>query len=258
METLAVVVLSWCALAYAVLGGADLGVGIVLHHLGRDAGQRRVVLAAIAPFFLGDEVWLVATVGVLAGAFPALEARLVHGLAAALVPLAVAWVVRDMGLWLRGRVGRPGWARGCDAAVTAGSVTVVACWGWILAGLAAGPPAGLPYWPAALSGAAAAVALVAAHGLGLARLRLTGVLRARAGAPAGRVGGAAVFAATGAALAAAVLLAGARWAPAGSAADPATLDVLVPALLAVLPPVLAVQAWGWLLFRHRVTAASYL
>lgn len=42
------------------------------------------------------------------------------------------------------------------------------------------------------------------------------------------------------------------------AASPATLVLLVPALLVVTPLLVAVQAWIWHAFRHRVTGPSYL
>src|SRR5690606_21176868 len=69
-------ILAFFALGYLVLAGADIGVGMALPYLGRTPEERREVIAAIAPFFLGNEVWLVVTAGVLAGLFPKLEGEL--------------------------------------------------------------------------------------------------------------------------------------------------------------------------------------
>ena len=53
MNTFAYVLLGFFAIGYFVLAGADIGVGMLLPFLGRD---RRLTIATIAPFFLGNEV----------------------------------------------------------------------------------------------------------------------------------------------------------------------------------------------------------
>ena len=55
---------------YAVLDGFDFGVGILHRLVARTDLERRTVLAAIGPFWDGNEVWLVAAGGVLFMAFP--------------------------------------------------------------------------------------------------------------------------------------------------------------------------------------------
>ncbi|MCP9947720.1 cytochrome d ubiquinol oxidase subunit II [Actinomadura madurae] len=167
MESLAVVLLAVFAGGYLVLGGADVGVGMLLPWLGRDQRERRLVIASFAPFFLGNEVWLVAAAGLVGGAFPGLEHRLLEELFPLFVVLLIGWVVRDMGLWLRGRVDAAGWRGACDAAVVAGSWALALAWGSVLGsvlaggGLNAGSVLGLP-----------AAALFAWHGAGFARWRL--------------------------------------------------------------------------------------
>ena len=58
---------------YFALAGYDYGVGMLLPAFDRDERQRRRVLGAFGPFFLANEVWLVAAVGLRFGAFPHLE-----------------------------------------------------------------------------------------------------------------------------------------------------------------------------------------
>ncbi|NUR86746.1 MAG: cytochrome d ubiquinol oxidase subunit II, partial [Nonomuraea sp.] len=122
-------VLAFFALGYLVLAGADIGVGMALPYLGRGARERREVIAAIAPFFLGNEVWLVATAGVMAGLFPHLEAALLGEHVALVTALVLAWVIRDMGLWLRGRLAGERWQGFWDGAVVAGSWGLALSWG---------------------------------------------------------------------------------------------------------------------------------
>ena len=56
-------------LVYVVLDGFDLGVGI-LFGTNRDAALREQMMAAISPFWDGNETWLVVIAASLFGAFP--------------------------------------------------------------------------------------------------------------------------------------------------------------------------------------------
>ena len=59
-------------LAYVLLDGFDLGVGILLARA--DDAQKDVMIASIGPFWDANETWLVLGVGILLVAFP-----LAHG-----------------------------------------------------------------------------------------------------------------------------------------------------------------------------------
>ncbi|MGP3916825.1 cytochrome d ubiquinol oxidase subunit II [Nonomuraea sp. 10N515B] len=254
-------ILAFFALGYLVLAGADIGVGMTLPYLGRSADERREVIAAIAPFFLGNEVWLVATAGVLAGLFPELEGELLSGNYSVVVALLLAWVVRDMGLWLRGRVPGRRWAGFWDGATVAGSWGLALSWGLLLSHVLLGIQG-----PIALLPALAVAALFATHGLTFAALRLRGALRERAAVLSGKAGpersvGAGwlgvdvrTYALTAAALVAVGVLAGLRL-----PLHPGTAgSLLVPVILTLIPLLVAAQGWVWWTFRHRVTGASYL
>ncbi|MEU8530926.1 MULTISPECIES: cytochrome d ubiquinol oxidase subunit II [Streptomyces] len=252
MDTLALALLAFFATGYFVLAGADIGAGMLTPYLGRTSRERRLVLASFAPFFLGNEVWLIATAGVLVGCFPDLEGELLTGQFPVLVALLTGWIVRDAGLWSRGRGPGPRWRAFCDGAVVCGSWTVALAWGWLLSG----PLTGTPYAPAggAVAGvtALATAALFAAHGLGFATLRLTGTPYERARRLVGRTRSWQSFAFTGVLMAALPVAAGLSLPLAAEAADGTTLAVLVPALLVVTPLLVAAQAWTWWTFRHRV------
>ncbi|MDP4505996.1 cytochrome d ubiquinol oxidase subunit II [Nonomuraea turcica] len=242
-------ILAFFALGYLVLAGADIGVGMTLPYLGRSADERREVIAAIAPFFLGNEVWLVATAGVLAGLFPELEGELLSGNYSVVVGLLVAWVVRDMGLWLRGRVPGRRWAGFWDGATVAGSWGLALSWGLLLSHVLLGI-----HGPIALLPALVVAALFATHGLTFAALRLRGALRERAAVLSGEAGEGRTYALTAAALVAVGMLAGLRL-----PLHPGTAgSLLVPVILGLIPLLVAVQGWVWWTFRHRVTGPSYL
>jgi len=80
-------------LAYVVLDGYDLGVGLLMAHASQDEKDRMV--ASIGPFWDANETWLVLGVGLLLVAFP-----IAHGMILTALYLPVA--VMLFGLILRG------------------------------------------------------------------------------------------------------------------------------------------------------------
>ena len=64
----ALVVLCW--VLFFVLEGFDFGVGVLGPVLGRDDHERGAVVRTVGPFWDGNEVWLVAAIGVTFAAFP--------------------------------------------------------------------------------------------------------------------------------------------------------------------------------------------
>ena len=99
--------MAFAILAYVLLDGYDLGVGMLMPAASRE--QQEVMVAAIAPFWDANETWLVLGIGLLLVAFP-----VAHGevLGALYLPVAAMLV----GLMLRGvafelRVKAEGWHR---------------------------------------------------------------------------------------------------------------------------------------------------
>ena len=74
MEFLWLVVLGVLTMGYFALAGFDYGTGLLLPFRRKDLALHRMT-----PFFLGNEVWLVAAIGVLFAAFPRLEGELLSG-----------------------------------------------------------------------------------------------------------------------------------------------------------------------------------
>src|SRR5262245_32471779 len=65
--------------AYVVLDGFDLGAGALHLWVARTDAERRLVLAAIGPYWDASEVWLLATGGALLVAFPGVFSSGVSG-----------------------------------------------------------------------------------------------------------------------------------------------------------------------------------
>ncbi|MFC4564705.1 cytochrome d ubiquinol oxidase subunit II [Nocardiopsis mangrovi] len=169
METLAVLFLTGLVVGYFVLAGCDIGLGMLMPYLARTPADRQRTVSAIAPYFLGSEVWLVGAVGVLAGLFPELKSEVIVQLWPVLTALLAGWLLRDAGLWFRGRVDAAAWRHVWDTAITAGSWLLAVCWGLVVGGLLAG---GAPRGPFALLCAAVVVSLFALRGAAFGAERL--------------------------------------------------------------------------------------
>ncbi|WP_106400064.1 cytochrome d ubiquinol oxidase subunit II [Actinocorallia populi] len=239
METLALLLLAFFTFGTLVLAGGDLGAGMLLPRLGRTPAERRTVLAAVGPFFLADEVWLVALAGIMIGAFPGLEHELLLGQRTAFVVLLAGWIVRDAGLWWRGRVEARAWAAACDTMIVAGSWTAALALGAVL-GSVLGSVLLAPLF----------ALLLAFHGAGFCRTRLTGepLERARPGN----------YAVSTLVLGAVTVAAGLRLDLREMLAEPATLRVVTVFVAVLLPLLVGGQLLTRWAFRQRVTGPGYL
>ena len=106
---------------YAVLDGFDLGVG-ALSLLSSDPEERRLHMAAIAPVWDGNEVWLLAGGGALFAAFPVVYATVFSAFYLAVVLLVFFLILRAVSIEFRGAVASPAWRRGWDLAFGVGSL----------------------------------------------------------------------------------------------------------------------------------------
>ncbi|MEV4830186.1 cytochrome d ubiquinol oxidase subunit II [Micromonospora sp. NPDC049257] len=165
---------------YLVLAGYDYGVGLLLARRDTPAAHR-AGLTALGPFFLGNEVWLVAAVGILFGVFPTLEGELLSGYYPAVAGALAGVILVTAGVQQRSRPTGPAARRGWDRVVVVGSALAVFGWGALLAGLLQGLPidtyghvAGQSHLatPFVAATGLALLVLVAAHGATFLTLRL--------------------------------------------------------------------------------------
>ena len=78
-------------LGYVLLGGFDLGAGIVQVFVARDDRDTDRVLSSIGPVWDGNEVWLLVAGGTLLMAFPALFAAAFSGWRASWISSRKSW-----------------------------------------------------------------------------------------------------------------------------------------------------------------------
>ena len=125
--------IAFAVLAYVVLDGFDLGVGI-LFAAEREDADRDLMVNSIAPFWDGNETWLVLGGGGLFAVFPLAYATIMPALYPAIIGMLLALIFRGVAFEFRFRAqtkrGRALW----DVSFWLGSTVAAFCQGLALGG----------------------------------------------------------------------------------------------------------------------------
>jgi len=122
-------VMGLALLAYVVLDGYDLGVGMLLP-LGTDA-QKDTMISSIGPFWDANETWLVLGVGVLLVAFPKAHGMVLQALYLPVAVMLIGLILRGVAFDFRVKAPlayKPFW----NGAFFAGSLVATMAQGWML------------------------------------------------------------------------------------------------------------------------------
>lgn len=111
METFWFYALCGMLTLYAILDGFDLGAGVVQLLTARNSKERENIQKAIAPYWDGNEVWLLAAGGVLVMAFPKIYASAFSGLYLPLMLVLWLLIGRAIAIEFRHHFHHPLW---CD------------------------------------------------------------------------------------------------------------------------------------------------
>jgi cytochrome bd ubiquinol oxidase subunit II len=171
------IVMGLAMLAYVVLDGYDLGVGILLRRASK--ADKDMMVSSIGPFWDANETWLVLGVGILLTVFPAAHGIILGSLYLPVALMLIALILRGVAFEFRVKareVHRPWW----DIAFYAGSLGTALSQGWMLGSYITGFESGWAAW-----GFAALIALCLAAGYALLGatwlvLKTEGVLQLRA------------------------------------------------------------------------------
>src|SRR6478752_9867592 len=99
--------MAFAILAYVLLDGYDLGVGMLMPAASRE--EQEVMVASIAPYWDANETWLVLGVGLLLVAFPAAHGEILGALYLPVAAMLVGLMLRGVAFELR--VKAEGWHR---------------------------------------------------------------------------------------------------------------------------------------------------
>lgn len=114
-ETLKVIwwgIIGIVLIGFAVTGGFDLGVGMLLPWVGKNDAERRVLLNSIGPTWEGNQTWFITAGGATFAAWPLVYSAAFSGLYTALLLLLFALFLRPVGFDYRSKLANPRW-RSC-------------------------------------------------------------------------------------------------------------------------------------------------
>ena len=140
MNVAAYFLLAALVAGYVLLDGYDLGMGSVLLFVAREERERRAALASIAPFWDGNETWLVVTGAALFALFPQIYASAFSGFY--LPFIFVLWLLMGRGISfeIREMIDDPLWHAFWDAVFAACSALLVFLLGIALGNVVRGVP----------------------------------------------------------------------------------------------------------------------
>ena len=125
---------------YVILDGYDLGMGTLLLFVSRDERERRATLHSIAPFWNGNETWLVTAGAALFALFPQIYASAFSGFY--LPFIMVLWLLMGRGIAfeIREMIEHPMWHAFWDVAFAACSALLILLLGLALGNIVRGVP----------------------------------------------------------------------------------------------------------------------
>lgn len=129
--------IAFAVLAYVMLDGFDLGVGILFAAERRDA-DRDVMVNSVAPVWDGNETWLVLGGGGLFAVFPLAYATIMPALYPSMIGMLLALVFRGVAFEFRFRAETRWGRRLWDLSFLGGSTLAAFCQGLSLGGLLQG------------------------------------------------------------------------------------------------------------------------
>jgi cytochrome d ubiquinol oxidase subunit II len=132
--------------AYVVLDGFDFGAGAIHLFVARTDSERRQVLAAIGPYWDGNEVWLLAAGGALFVGFPRVLASGISGFYFAIFLVLWCILLRGIAIEFRSHVNDPIWRTSWDFFFCLASVLLPVFFGAALGNLLRGVPLQADGW----------------------------------------------------------------------------------------------------------------
>ena len=127
-------------IGFAIMDGHDMGVGVLLPILGRDDTDRRIMINSVAPHWDGNQVWFITAGGAIFAAWPFVYATAFSGMYWALLLVLFALFFRPVGFEYRSKLPNPGWRRGWDWGLFAGSAVPALVFGVAFGNLFLGVP----------------------------------------------------------------------------------------------------------------------
>ena len=140
MELVWFIIIAFMLTMYVLLDGFDIGAGIVHLIAAKSEDDRRSILKAIAPYWDGNEVWLLASGGTLYFAFPLLYASSFSGFYLPLMMVLWLLMFRGLGIEFRHQIHHPMWVGFWDVVFSVSSILLAIFFGAALGNVVRGVP----------------------------------------------------------------------------------------------------------------------
>ena len=127
-------------IGFAIMGGRDLGIGMLHPLVARTDDERRVLLNLVGPTWEGNQVWLILGGGAIFAAFPPLYAASFSGFYIAMIAILLALILRPVGFKYRGKLADPRWRATWDWALFVGGFVPSLVFGVAVGNLFLGAP----------------------------------------------------------------------------------------------------------------------
>lgn len=127
-------------IGFAITGGYDLGVGMLLPFVARTEMERRVTINAIAPFWEGNQVWLILGAGAVFAAWPPVYAASFSGFYIAMFLVLATLILRPVGFEFRNKFTDRRWHTFWDYALFAAGLVPSVVFGVAFGNLLQGVP----------------------------------------------------------------------------------------------------------------------
>lgn len=181
-------------IGFALTDGFDMGVGTLLPFVGRNDGERRVIINSIGPTWEGNQVWFVTAGGATFAAWPLVYATAFSGFYVALLLVLFALFFRPVGFDYRSKIADPRWRNAWDWALFAGGTVPALVFGVAFGNLLLGVPFQFDsdlrvtymgsFWallnPFALLCGLVSLAMLVMHGAAFLRVKTEGDIQRRA------------------------------------------------------------------------------
>ncbi|WBU89336.1 cytochrome d ubiquinol oxidase subunit II [Cellulophaga omnivescoria] len=138
MELFWYIILMTMLAIYVILDGYDFGAGIIHLFFAKKEKDKKAITNAIGPFWDANEVWLIASGGVLFFAFPTLYASSFSGFYLPLIIILWLLIFRAIGLELRGQIHNKIWETIWDKAFGIASLLLALFFGVALGNVVRG------------------------------------------------------------------------------------------------------------------------
>jgi cytochrome bd ubiquinol oxidase subunit II len=183
---------------FFMLEGFDFGVGMLHTLVGRNEPERDAAVETIAPFWDGNEVWLIVAGAATFAAFPGWYATMFSALYLALLLVLAALMARGVALAYKDKSRHPRWLSSWTWCLTIGSLLIPLLLGVGLGDLLGGLPINSSHdftgnffdllTPYGIWTGLTLVGLCLLHGATFLKLKSTGAVRDRARGLAGPLG----------------------------------------------------------------------